>query len=198
MVPPRRLFVSHLLKHISHQHTTQHRTVTRKRKTKQILESMEMQVNKQPNLLKKKISTVCMYVECGQWYHPRLVIKANISTLCNHSPQTRGAQISLLCLSLFFSLLSTYNKQTICTPIPPLFLSTPMPHIGKNKTQKEKKKKETKRHVESKRCRFLRGQKGKKKYEPNQKDRKELGQQETIRWGEERKTQWPSSRDGWG
>lgn len=126
-----------------------------------------------------------MYVECGQWYHPRLVIKANISTLCNHSPPHGGTNFPSLSFS-FFSSLSTYNKQTICTPFPPLFLSTPMSHTGKTRLKKKRRKKETKRHVESKRCRFLRGQK-EKRYEPNQKDRKELGQQETIRWGEEEK-----------
>lgn len=85
-----------------------------------------------------------MYVECGQWYHPRLVIKANISTLCNHSPPTRGGtNFPSLCLSLFFSSLSTYNKQTICTPnSAAVSLHSHVTH-RKNKTQKEKK---TKRH----------------------------------------------------
>lgn len=134
-----------------------------------------------------------MYVECGQWYHPRLVIKANISTLCNHSPPTRGGtNFPSLCLSLFFLFFQpTTNKQS-ARPIPPLFLSTPMSHIGKTRLKKKRRQKDT---VESKRCRFLGGQK-EEKYEPNQKDRKELGQQETIRWGEGRKTQWPSSKDG--
>lgn len=65
--------------------------------------------------------------------------KANISTLCTTAPNT-GAQISLLCLSLFFLSLSTYNK-TICTPIPPLFLSNPMSHIGKKRLKKKRRRK---------------------------------------------------------
>lgn len=85
-----------------------------------------------------------MYVECGQWYHPRLVIKANISTLCNHSPPTRGGHKFPFSVSFSFFLFfqPTTNKQS-ARPIPPLFLSTPMSTHRKNKTQKEKK---TKRH----------------------------------------------------
>lgn len=51
----------------------------------------------------------------GQWYHPRLVIKANISTLLLTQPaQKQISLVSLLSLSLLFSFSGVFLS--FCLP----------------------------------------------------------------------------------
>lgn len=104
---------------------------------------MKMQVNKQPNLLKKKklnsCLSVCMLRMRSMVSSTSCNKKVNISTLCTTTRADKKKVPFCRSLALFFSpLLITYNDNNLYST-PSLFVSAPMSRMRQTKMFKKKK-----------------------------------------------------------
>ena len=98
----------------------------------------------------------------GQWYHPRLVIKANISTLLLKQPAHK--QISLVSLSLWFSFSGGFlflpaKQSALCSISASLRSKTTRTYERKRPRKGKRRKGLRGVRMRVKRCYFLREQK---------------------------------------
>ncbi|KAL6893000.1 hypothetical protein HDV57DRAFT_214977 [Trichoderma longibrachiatum] len=138
----------------------------------------------------------------GQWYHPRLVIKTNISTLLLNTTRIKTRSlVSLLLLSLSSRFLVFIFHFFACQIGDFASVSDSLRFKAKRTYQKGTRPREEKGEIgtrvvedESGSCYFLKGQKKNKEHEPNQKGQKTGWP--TIN-NQMMRTHWPLSGGGW-